>query len=308
MWARFPPQPRDARKRALFTKLAALPPPSGPLVVSRWADAGLPETFAGGGGPALSLPPSPIAYLPDPPDAERWVVNFACSELFMAYGGPALAQDELQVVEHPILASVRQRLCSEPDSSPLRALAAEDGRATPVLIEGAERVAELDLRWYGHRFRTATPSQVERDLLPLVPRTRSRILAMESIPFGSGWYALDEVRRLVATATAGFRAAVRQSRARDDMQDVIVHSGFWGCGAYGGSRVLSGLVQMLAAKLADVDELVLHALDTHGVHAAEEARDRFAAQLGQPGQLVELEDVLEDIVDHGYRWGRSDGT
>lgn len=44
-----------------------------------------------------------------PADANtlEWYPNFAHSNLFCAYAGTLLAQDELQVVECPALASIR---------------------------------------------------------------------------------------------------------------------------------------------------------------------------------------------------------
>ncbi len=33
----------------------------------------------------------------------RWHVNFADRHLFVAYGSPLMAQDEIQCMEHPVL-------------------------------------------------------------------------------------------------------------------------------------------------------------------------------------------------------------
>lgn len=40
-------------------------------------------------------------YLPEVDGAVEWHVNFADDDLFVAYAGNLLAQDELQVLEHP---------------------------------------------------------------------------------------------------------------------------------------------------------------------------------------------------------------
>lgn len=63
-----------------------------------------------------------------------WHMNFADTDLFVAYGSPLLAQDELQVLEHPILGSLRVALAARgqpPETT--------DGklRPTPVTITGA---------------------------------------------------------------------------------------------------------------------------------------------------------------------------
>ena len=38
----------------------------------------------------------------------EWYINFADSSLFFAYGTALFAQDEMQVAEHPSLASLRE--------------------------------------------------------------------------------------------------------------------------------------------------------------------------------------------------------
>ncbi len=51
----------------------------------------------------------------------------------------------------------------------------------------------------------------------------------------------------------------------------LIHTGFWGCGAFGGNRTLMVILQALAADLAGV-ETVFWAVDKRGVELAEEAR------------------------------------
>jgi hypothetical protein len=50
-----------------------------------------------------------------------WYKNFAHSHLFIAYAGGLYAQDEMQVAEHPILASLREALTSSRDKRYRRA-------------------------------------------------------------------------------------------------------------------------------------------------------------------------------------------
>jgi Poly (ADP-ribose) glycohydrolase (PARG) len=53
------------------------------------------------------------------------------------------------------------------------------------------------------------------------------------------------------------------------MTSVAVHTGYWGCGAFGGNRVLMALLQVLAAGSAGLDQLVFHVGDP-----ADETRSR----------------------------------
>ena len=44
----------------------------------------------------------------------------------------------------------------------------------------------------------------------------------------------------------------------------VVHTGFWGCGAFGGNRVLMVSLQVVAAVMAGLDGLVLHTVTEAG--------------------------------------------
>lgn len=93
-----------------------------------------------------------------------WYKNFAHSHLFIAYAGGLYAQDEMQVAEHPILASLREALTSSRDKRytvppsvsrgednnklkltevvvvlRFRPLTTEGNEPTPILIRGVER-------------------------------------------------------------------------------------------------------------------------------------------------------------------------
>jgi hypothetical protein len=52
---------------------------------------------------------------------------------------------------------------------------------------------------------------------------------------------------------------------------VVVHTGFWGCGAFGGNRVLMALLQAIAAQLASLEVLVFYTFDSGGTQALETA-------------------------------------
>lgn len=42
---------------------------------------------------------------------------------------------------------------------------------------------------------------------------------------------------------------------------VVVHTGNWGTGAFGGNKVLMACIQMYAARVAGLDELVFHTFE-----------------------------------------------
>ena len=90
-----------------------------------------------------------------------------------------LAQDELQVAEHPALGSLRLAM-DDSDVPYMAPLTTEDGRRTPVLIRGVERRCRIAIEpdaaagrpggLYGNRFAQADADTVTRAVRPIVRR------------------------------------------------------------------------------------------------------------------------------------------
>lgn len=134
----------------------------------------------------------------------------------------------------------------------------------------------------------------------------TNILAIEALPGGSGRYGPDEISRVTMIATTGFAAAREESkRVGGAAAKTVIHTGHWGCGAYGGKRRLMALLQLVAARLAGIDRLVFYSFDASGRAAFDEAGRHFEA-LVPPGAA--LKDVLWQIDDLGYAWGTLDGN
>ena len=115
----------------------------------------------------------------------------------------------------------------------------------------------------------------------------------------------EQIELALSTAYSGFRAAVLESRRTTDPDaQVAIHSGFWGCGAFGGNRVMMTLVQILAADMAGLTRLVLHLGDPSGRTSVERAlalaRDHATAT--KTSELVARVEAL------GLGWGVSDGN
>ncbi|GIW53298.1 MAG: hypothetical protein KatS3mg081_2653 [Gemmatimonadales bacterium] len=250
----------------------------------------------------------------DLPGSVEWHVNFADPHLFVAYGSGLFAQDEMQVAEHPALGALREALLAR-GSLPLTV---EAGGPTPVLVMGVERRCRIATEpdplagrphgLYGNRFAAAPPDVVRRATVRLDPPTISNIIAMASLPGGDGRYAPEEVRYLLSTAYSGFRAAVLEShRDGGPAVPVVVHTGFWGCGAFGGNRVLMALIQILAAGAAGVERLVFHTGDPAGEISLEQARALLAEKLGGE-QPLSTDALVARLVGLGFTWGVSDGN
>lgn len=322
--AKSPPRFVHRNKRALYEKVC--PPGAvhrGTITYARWRGAPLPEARRWPDAPtATALREDLFDYAPELPPAGdarpviEWHLNFAHTILFVAYGGPLFAQDEMQVAEHPALGALRERLKDATDPA-LRPVTREGGVATPVLLRGVERrcavATDVNLDedrpygLYGNAFGRAKVASVLRAARVLDPPTVSNILAMEAPPGGTGRYTAAQLRDVVATAYTGFRAAALESlvAAGGDAARVVVHTGHWGTGAYGGDRVLMALLQMLAARAAGLDRLVFHAVDAAGAAPCREALARLDALATTAPTLGA---ALAAVDAMGFTWGVSDGN
>ena len=317
----FPPRLHDGNKKLVHE--IACPPGSvhaGEIVFSRWVATAFPRATFEDGRPEIEIREDFFGYEPDGAgdDAVVWYLNFANFDLFSAYGGSLFAQDELQVAEHPALASLREALIA----AGVRPLAVENGQPTPALVAGVERRCRIATNrdysegrprgLYGNEFGHASADAVERATTPIVPPTRTNILAIEARAWGSGGYAVNEIVFILRTAFAGFSAAGLETRrmlnSGDDSPRVVIHTGFWGCGAYGGNRVLMALLQLVAAHLARVDSLVFHTGDSGGADVFRKAERLCRKTLRLGAASLSASDLLARIEAMGFSWGVSKGT
>lgn len=320
-----PPRWGHANKRFVYGLSApARAAPRGTIVYSRWRAMALPDVLAA--RPLECVVREDVfSYAPARDGAFEWHVNFADPNLFCAYGSPLFAQDELQVLEHPALGSLREALVSSGDPL-LRPVTVEDDAPTPVLIRGVERRCALatdedlvegrPLGLYGNRFARANEKTIARALTVLDPPTTSNIIAMSAPLNGRGAYAEAEIRYVLQTAFTAFRAAIFEARSSGATGDIVVHTGHWGTGAFGGNRVLMAILQRIAAQAAGVDRLVYHTVDAAGAAPLAEATrhletlvpdaDRSGATARTTTAVVD--DVVRAVLAMGFVWGSSDGN
>ena len=313
-----PPVLRHENKQLLF----AIGSPtgtaqSGRLEYSRWPESAPPsplELDAARINRMMVVRDGYYDYAPvlDPSAGVEWHVNFADPNVFYAYGWVFFAQDEIQVAEHPILGSLREAIVAE--GRPATTMA--DGRPTPVLVMGAERRISIDSTpgaghggpsWiYGMAaFAAASPDAIRAATTRIDPPTISNIIAIAAPYGGRGRYTTEQIDLAISTAYSGFRTAVLESRRTGgpDAQ-VEIHSGFWGCGAFGGDRVMMTLVQILAGDMAGLARLVLHVGDPSGRTSVERAL-ALAHDFAATTSASELVDRIEAL---GLSWRVSDGT
>ncbi|MDP2622885.1 MAG: hypothetical protein Q8Q29_03695 [Actinomycetota bacterium] len=302
-----PPRFTNPNKQAFHNKVAVGAPIAGSIEVARWAATDVPIRRSSH-RPRLTIRPGYFTYdSPDTATTRHWHLNFANYDLFSAYAGSLLAQDEMQVLEHPDLASVRIALLAKRES----ALVTDGDEPTPILVSGVPRRGIIDTGpaptrpggLYGNRFARASLAQIEEATTKLDPPTISNILAIEAPAYGRGLYTTDDVTSILRTAVTGFGAAVAETQRVDEDAETVIHTGWWGCGAYGGNQELMALLQLLAAESAGVDEVVFHT-GTDGEATLASAREVIA---GLPEDIA-TEDVVDTILARGYKWGVSDGN
>jgi hypothetical protein len=301
----FPPQFSNRNKQIAFD--IACPKGAefkGEITCTRWAAQPLP-TKTPDQKLVVEARPDFFTYEPPAKNTAEWHLNFADRELFNYYAGGLLAQDELQVLEHPALGSLRRAL----QHDKLSTLVTQNGEATPILVQGVERRIQLDTQrsgLYGNAFSHAPADVVKAATTRLAPPTISNILAIEAPRGGHGNYTAQEIRSILTTAFTGFKAARIASAAADNPNlKVTIHTGFWGCGAYGGNRILMTALQLLAARMAEVDTLVFHAGDKPGVAQFNEAQKLVDDLLQtQPDN----ETLIRELTRRGFPWGQSDGN
>jgi len=310
-----PPVLRNPNKLVVFRVACPDGTAGGHLSYSRWAEMPFPATAdPGRAATLLAVRDGFYDYEPPIEPALEWHVNFADPRLFYAYGSSLFAQDEMQVAEHPMLGSLREALVAERRST----LTVEDHRPRPVLVMGAERRVRIatdrsaaDGRpngLYGNAFANAAPDAVRRATEEIDPPAISNIIAIAAPTGGYGRYRKDQIEIVLATAYSGFRAAVFESRrATGSSAGVIVHSGFWGCGAFGGNRVMMTLLQALAADMAGVDRLVLHIGDSSGHAIVDQAGAMLRDVVAEP-EPVGMDAIVGRIGSLGLEWGFSDGN
>ncbi|KAJ3158749.1 hypothetical protein HK101_001231 [Irineochytrium annulatum] len=97
-----------------------------------------------------------------------------------------------------------------------------------------------------------------------------------------GPYTIYQIRFIYRTAYTAFSGIVRKMEERCIIDNgvehaknlfIALHTGFWGCGSFGGNKKLMAYLQIVAAAAAGIDRLEFHV-------EGEEAHDRRQKKLG----------------------------
>ena len=130
--------------------------------------------------------------------------------------------------------------------------------------------------------------------------SHSNILAIEAPKHGGGRYTLSQLKFIFQTAYTGFKACRKSSK-----NQICIHTGNWGCGAYGGNVSVMAILQLAAAAAADVNKIVYHSFDN-----SSSAKYKKALSILTPyiSQGITMSELFNLILEQNWEWGVGNGT
>jgi Spy/CpxP family protein refolding chaperone len=96
----------------------------------------------------------------------------------------------------------------------------------------------------------------------------------------------------------------RPSRGSMNNLRTIIHTGWWGCGAYGNNRQMMLITQILAAQWAQIDRIIFHTQNKEhekDIEQAEQAVEKL--RLGK-----RVKEVVDEIFHLNLEWEKSNNT
>lgn len=234
---------------------------------------------------------------------ETWFLNFADPYLFVAYDSELFAQDEIQCLEMPLLASCRLYL----EEKGKDAMTSRFGVPTPFTFRSVPYWISVNTNpvlkdgsvgnIYGNNLYYASEEEVQAGIRTFEGNIRCNVIAMAAPACGYGQYSKAEIEEILKTLLCSYSAL------KDNCQEdrVVIHTGNWGCGAFGGNRELMYLSQIYAASVCGISEIVLHSPDGELLGRAKTVYDQIPSEMS-------FDQVVQFLLAKGYCWGLSDGN
>ena len=309
----FPNTPYNANKKLVLS--IAVPDGyehSGNLTVSAWQPGATLEPIAITTSTVVEEHTGiyPYADTPASRNAAEWCVNFADRWLFNYGEGNLLAQDELQIAEHPVSSCLRHAMATTPIAPMTRDKSKHDA-PRPLLIRGILRHVHLDTTTglYGNAFAYAPADDVISACISLKPPTMSNIIAMDAPAGGDGVYKYETLVDIWTTTLTAFFGAVSEAKGcNGDESECTIHTGWWGTGAYGGNRTLMAIMQVIAARAAGVTHLIFHTVESAGAADFATAYALAGLETFLHAKTLDPEAFLQYCAAQRFRWGVSNGT
>ena len=309
----FPNTPYNANKKLVLS--IAVPDGyehSGFLTVSAWQPGATLEPIAITTSTVVEEHTGiyPYADTPGSRNGSEWCVNFADRWLFNYGEGNLLAQDELQIAEHPVSSCLRHAM-ADSAIEPLTRDRSKHDAPRPLLIRGILRHVHLDTTTglYGNAFAYAPADDVMSACTSLKPPTVSNIIAMDAPAGGDGVYKYETLVDIWTTTLTAFFGAVSEAKGcNGDESECTIHTGWWGTGAYGGNRTLMAIMQVIAARAAGVTHLIFHTVESAGAADFATAYALAGLEMFLHAKTLDPEAFLQYCAAQRFRWGVSNGT
>ncbi|MBQ0052615.1 MAG: hypothetical protein KBT11_11230 [Treponema sp.] len=238
--------------------------------------------------------------LEDPSTEERyvWFMNHADTRLFNSYSGDSLGTDDMQVLQMPLLASI-EKFMSE-NKEVMEAKTVRDGLATPFLFEGIPFWISIDynkLRKDGRIIRSMY-NQDEKFLRNgfkvYQADFKANLISIKAPHGGEGEYTEEQIVYIFLGLIVGYSGLVKQTRIKKASRCAL-HTGNWGAGNFGGNLELMYLIQMYAASLCGIDEMIFHAVKNEVFEKARNAFEKI------PEELT-FEEAVWYFLRQKYKW------
>lgn len=312
---KYPPVFESPRKKSYYEKAAYIHrKQKGIVKISRWRFADERKT-------KIDLTSQPLEieekktffdYADEDTETKRvWYLNFADPLLFGYYNGDLFAQDEIQTFEHPLLGAVVEYL-NKKKIPGMEDLTLVKRKPTPYLIEKIPywirvntspvlkdgKIANI----YGHNFQYASKEVLEAGIRLIEKEETNNILAIAAPSSGHGndLYTQYEIQLILKTLLVGFSACARRTSA-SKRNECVIHTGNWGCGAFGNDKELIYFCQILCASVCGVSKLVFHGLSDEDSKILETAKKKLA-------EKSDSQNLTDFLMAQNYRWHFGDGN
>jgi hypothetical protein len=303
------------KKEYVYKKLTDSAAPKEDISLSTYSLKGketiqFMPVFPGLQKPVIVCKEGGFSYPKSTDDIIHWTANFADSYLFGYCLGPLLAQDELQVLEHPGLAHLKVAIKTK------NTLSTIDGTKI-ALVTGAKRYGVLDTSktlssgriLYGNNFQHASKEEIDSCLTKLPDPNPSNIFSMAAPIIPGCLYNSPYKKVILKQIFYRSYLAFSSIKSKNPSKKNVVHTGNWGAGAFGNSPIAVAVIQLAAARCAGINEIDYYPMGSKA--AFEEALKIFnEIEKNFPNMTIDqfLNHLTENATKYNLLYGKSNGT
>ncbi|KAI9351569.1 hypothetical protein DFJ73DRAFT_929409 [Zopfochytrium polystomum] len=176
----------------------------------------------------------------------------------------------------------------------------------PSLISLRDCLEDLSDHVLGEKYNTWSVSGAIKSLGGKEPKAGSYLRN-----WGQCAYTIFQVRQIFRTAYTAFRGAVNKAKETLEYHkalkernqyknvEVVIHTGDWGTGEFGGDLVVMAFLQIAAAHAAGVNSLYYHSTNDEAKHV--QTAEEFLMQVWQDRE-IRTDVLFKFLVDKGRVW------